>query len=173
MSNTQLLSILVNKLGLLLNSIKLMKLPGMVKPSSKMEETVVLHQPINTAHQFMVEMEKLPTLFQTKVCQDMLELSFKRTLKPKRNMIITGNKCPPFLHITKWTTPGTMSNSIRKMRLPGIRKPSSKMVVSAELNQPMETAIQFMVEMELQPTLSPTKECPVMLEDDQCNYLFI
>jgi hypothetical protein len=94
----------------------------------------------------------------------MLELSLKRTLKPNWNMIIFGNKNLSFLHMTKWTTPGTMSNSTRKTRSPGTRKPSSKMVESAVPNQHMETAIQFMVEMELQPTLSPTKECLVMLE---------
>jgi hypothetical protein len=82
MNNIQLLSILVNKPGPTLNSIKLMRLPGTKKPSLKMVESALLNQPTNTVHQYMVETEKVPTPSPTKECQDMLELSLKRTLKP-------------------------------------------------------------------------------------------
>ena len=70
MSNIQLLSTLENKLGLLLNSIKLMKLFGITKPSSKMEVSAELNQHTPTLTQFTVETVKLLTLFLTKACQD-------------------------------------------------------------------------------------------------------
>jgi hypothetical protein len=70
MSNNQLLSILENKLGLLLNSIKLMKLLGIKKPSSKMEVSAELYQHTPTLTQFTVETVKLLTLSLTKAWQD-------------------------------------------------------------------------------------------------------
>ena len=61
-----MLRTLENKLGLFLNSIKLMKLSGIPKPSSKMEVSVELFQLTPTLIQFTVETVKLLTLFLTK-----------------------------------------------------------------------------------------------------------
>ena len=66
MNNIQLLSILLNKLGLILNSIKLMKSLGTNKPSRKLEESVKLNQLTKTVLQFTEVTEKLLTLSLTK-----------------------------------------------------------------------------------------------------------
>ena len=66
MNNIQLLSILLNKLGLILNSIKLMKSLGTNKPSRKLEELVKLNQLTKTVLQFTEVTEKLLTLSLTK-----------------------------------------------------------------------------------------------------------
>ena len=166
MSNIQLLLILVNKLGLPLNSIKLMKLLGTPKPSNKMEELVELNQLTETVLQFIQETEKLPTLSLTKDPQDiklfqllqLLQLwpKLERTPKLKLNTTIFGSKNLLFHHTIKWTTPGPTMNSIKKMRLSGTNKPNLKSMDQIMPIQLTETVPQFMEEtvMQLIPTLT-------------------
>ena len=166
-NNTQLLQILVIKHGPFLNLINRTKLPGTQKPSNKTEVSVVPKWPTDILNQSTEVTVKPLTLSQTKECQDMLVLLnftvlLRRIPRLKWNMIIFGSKNLLFHHITKWITPGPRMNSIRKMRSSGTNKPNLKLDNLTILTQLMETALQFMVEMENQHTLSQTKECPVM-----------